>query len=268
MKLHLPKISETFLIPLWARASETRKREALVRDHPGLAMLSQIDYDFGKFSRARVSQVAVAVRTFILDREIHAFLAKHPQAVVINLGAGLDTRFLRCRREGVEWYDLDLPEATVTRRQFFEESDHYHILAGSVLEQDWMTSIPHDSRPVLLIAEGLSMYFSEEEVRQLLQNLAEHFPGAEMFMEVTDYRLVGKARYHDVLKKISDGLDFRWGWRRNRAALEAWHPRIQFLEEWCLFDFAKERWGWLGFFARLPAIRLTNGILRIRFTSS
>lgn len=266
MKLYLPQISETLLIPLWARAEETRKQDALVRDPQSLAMLSQMDYDFGKFSRAKVSQTAVAVRTFLLDREVLAFLAQHPQAVVINLGAGLDTRFLRCRREGVDWYDLDLPEVIAIRRKFFEESEHNHFWAGSVLEQAWMSAILHDSRPVLLIAEGLLMYFSEEEVRQLLRNLAEHFPGAEMLLEVTDYRLVGRGRYHDALKKVSDSLDFRWGWRPDRAALEAWHPQIQFLHAWYLFDFAKERWGWFGYFARLPGVRLTNGILHIRFT--
>jgi O-methyltransferase involved in polyketide biosynthesis len=73
-------------------------------------MVNQIDYDFSTFDKEWMTQLVVAIRTEILDRETKAFIARHPDAIVINLGCGLDTRFFRIDDGKIHWYNLDLPE--------------------------------------------------------------------------------------------------------------------------------------------------------------
>jgi O-methyltransferase involved in polyketide biosynthesis len=55
-------------------------------------------------------QISIAVRTEILDNATKEFMNKFPDAVIINIGCGLDTRFSRMDNGKVRWYDLDLPD--------------------------------------------------------------------------------------------------------------------------------------------------------------
>ena len=65
MKTKLSGVAETLLIPLWARAEETKRSDALIRDDFAVRLVEQIDYDFAKFARAKHSQTGVAVRSYI-----------------------------------------------------------------------------------------------------------------------------------------------------------------------------------------------------------
>ena len=45
------------------------------------------------------------------------FIAEHPDAVVVQIGAGLDARYERLGKpRSTAWYDLDLPEVIEVRR--------------------------------------------------------------------------------------------------------------------------------------------------------
>jgi O-methyltransferase involved in polyketide biosynthesis len=64
----------------------------------------------------------VSVRTLILDTAVREFLGKNGDAVIINLGAGLDTRFERLNDARISmWYDVDLPDVIDLRKRFFSE---------------------------------------------------------------------------------------------------------------------------------------------------
>ncbi len=86
---------KTLLIPLWARANESKHRDAIIKDELALEMIKQIDFDFSQFEKEWATQLYVVIRTEILDKAVKAFIAKNPDAVIINLGCGLDTRFFR-----------------------------------------------------------------------------------------------------------------------------------------------------------------------------
>ncbi len=65
---------------------------------------------------------------------------------------------------------LDLPESIQIRRHFFEETDRYHMIAKSVFDYSWINEIIA-VEPVLIIIEGLLMYFTDEEVEELINQL-------------------------------------------------------------------------------------------------
>ncbi|AKJ64826.1 class I SAM-dependent methyltransferase [Kiritimatiella glycovorans] len=154
MTAKLSGIPETLLIPLWARAVEGEEPDPIVRDDKAAEMVRQIEYDFAKFAKARLSQLGVAIRTMLLDRATSDFLRRNPDGVVVNLGAGLDTRRHRLGVE-TDWYEPDLAESLELRRRFFEETDRYRFLTASVFDTEWMEKVDDAGRPVLLIAEGL-----------------------------------------------------------------------------------------------------------------
>lgn len=266
MKTRLTGVEETLLLPLWARARETQRHDPIIEDSKAVELLRRIDYDFTRFDHDWKSQVAVAVRTRLLDDAVRDFLGRNPHALVVNLGSGLDSRFHRLDNETVQWYELDLPEVITWRRQYFKEHARYRFISASVMDTSWFKAIDRGDRPVLLIAEGLLMYFARHQVRSLLRHLVNAFPGAEMLLEVLAFGAIGMTHYHDTLWRFDAKL--KWSLADSHE-LEHWDRRIKLLNEWCVLDHHAERWGWLGLVAHNPWFRVLYGerIAHLRFTT-
>lgn len=263
----LSAVPETMLIPLWARAVETQREDSIIKDIRALDILSRIAYDFSRFEKAWMSQVGVCIRTMLLDRAVRNYLSNHPNAVVVNLGCGLDTRVERLSTEShALWYDLDLPEAIGLRRVFFRETARNRFIEKSFLDHSWMDDIATDGGTVLFIAEGLFMYFSEDEVRGLFRRLADRFPGSEILFEMLSPLLVGRSARHDALGRTGGKAEFRWG-LGNARKMEDWAPGIVFLEEWNYFDFHRDRWRFMKWPAKIPAFKngFNNRIVHMAF---
>jgi len=72
-------LSTTMLIPLWAKAVEYQRDDALLRDKEAARMLNMIDYDFAPFTKALSSQVGCCGRAKLLDdMAAHLFPPKPP----------------------------------------------------------------------------------------------------------------------------------------------------------------------------------------------
>ena len=112
-------LSETMLIPLWAKAVEQQRPQPLLKDAEAPRMLAMIDYDFDRFKGARMSQPGCCGRAALIDDEVRAFIRQHPDAVVAQIGAGIDARFERLGRPAITaWVDMDLPEVIALRERF------------------------------------------------------------------------------------------------------------------------------------------------------
>ena len=256
----LSEVPATLLVPLWARAEEQKRADPLVRDPKSAEILRALDFDFGRFRGGWMSQLGCCVRTAILDREVQAFLSDRPGAPVVNLGCGLDARELRMTGYGM-WYDLDLPEVIGLRERFFPETERVRRIACSVLDFGWMDRIAAEG-PVLIVAEGLFMYLSGEEVEALLRALGRRFAEAVLLVEMLAPLLVGRNGMHDTVKEAA----FRWSLRDSRD-FERMADRLRFDREWSYFDEARRRWRYLRLFRRIPWFRrnLNNRIVRLRF---
>lgn len=192
---NLKGISETLLVPLWARAVETKRPDHIIRDYKAVEMMEHIEYDFSKFDIREMPQISIIIRTELLDKATQTFMDKNPDAIIINLGCGLDTRFSRLDNGKVRWYDIDLSEAIRIRKYFFEETDRYHMIARSIFDYSWIDEIIAND-PVLIIAEGLLMYFNEKEVEEFINQLVKRFTQSEMILDVISSVVVEKRKEH------------------------------------------------------------------------
>lgn len=247
----LTGVPETLLIPLWARAVESSREDCIVKDDMAVDMISKIDYDFSKFDNSWMSQTGVAVRTQLFDDETRDFIERNPHGVVINIGCGLDTRFFRVDNEKIIWYDLDLPEPIRIKKNFLKETERYRMIVRSVFDYSWLDIIEQSDRPVLILAEGVLMYFKETEIRELMSKLAQKFKNGEMIIEVMPAMAVKGSKHHDTVNKV--GASFLWGIKSGKD-IEEYSPNIQFMYEKNFFDYHKKRWRWLGKIAVIPFI--------------
>ncbi|MGZ7118544.1 MAG: class I SAM-dependent methyltransferase [Methanobacterium sp.] len=207
------------------------------------------------------------MRTEILDKATKDFIEKYPKAVIINLGCGLDTRFLRVDNDKIHWYDLDLPEPIQIRRHFFEETNRYKMIAKSVFDYSWIEDIDTYDKHVLIIAEGLLMYFTEDEVKDMMNRLIDAFPGAEMLIETIPDSLAKKSQEQDLIKKqYNIEAHFQWGIKKGKL-VEKLNARIEFIEEWHYFDYHRERWKIIRWLSLIPTFknRFGNRIVHLKF---
>jgi len=260
----LTGVPETMLIPLYSRAIETQRPDGIINDEKAVEMMARIDYDFSRFADGNATQTGVAIRTEIFDEQVRAFIAANPDGVIVNLGAGLDTRYFRMDNGRILWYELDLPESIEIREKFISPDARHRYIAKSVLDFSWLDDI--EQRPAaLFIAEGLLMYFDEADVKMLILTLANRFSGAEMLLEVMGFSQARRTHLNDMVSKTS--AVFKWG-LRNTADIVAWDNRIAHLGDVSMYDRYAERWLALdlNWPASLSDLRNTvNRIVHLKF---
>ena len=240
----MDKIPETMLITLWAKATENQQRNPLLRDEKAAEIISKIDYDFSKFKKASFSQAGVCVRASLIDEEARTFIAAHPDAIVIQLGAGLDARYERLGCPPVtHWYDLDLPEAIELRRQFFEETDIRTFLPMSLFSPAWIDLVQAYHKPLLIIVEGVLMYFTQKEVKDFMVKLCNELTEATFVFDMLAYALVGHAKKHDSLGAMDKDRrpEFQWS-EKESAVMESWHPKIHLAKEYYMSEYDQGRY--------------------------
>ena len=234
-------VVETLLIALYARALEAQCPAPLVRDDKAIALVKQIDYDFSRFKLRGHDQATTIMRLREFDRQARGFLARHPEAVVIHISCGLDTRFERVDNGQVEWYDLDLPEVINLRHNLMDETVRCRFLSYSVFDRAWLDTVSiHAGRPFLFLAEGVLPYFEEAQVKDLVLLLKEQFPGAELVCDAMTPFMIRLHNLELIFSKISARL--HWGLKHGRD-LESWGVGIRLLDEWFYFDRPEPRLG-------------------------
>lgn len=230
VKLSLTPEQETTLITLYAKAQPDNP---LFFDPKALEILNQTDYDFNRLRVPYKTVILVCQRAKKIDSLTRQFLGEHSSGVVLQLGCGLDSRFLRVDNGEVIWYDLDMLPVVELRQKFFTESERYHMISSSVTESEWIESITVDERPLLVVAEGLLMYLDEADVRRLVLRLRETFPGCRLVADVFSRLAARSATNHPALK--ATGADIGWG-IDDPHEMETWATGIHLLEEWYFSD--------------------------------
>ncbi|MEM7306115.1 MAG: class I SAM-dependent methyltransferase [Planctomycetota bacterium] len=182
VSIDLEGVPETMLWPLWNRAIESPRSDALIRDPWAVELVERLDYDFAAhFDKPSVFH---PIRSRVADDLIRAHHARYgSEAIVVALGEGLDAQRLRTEVPAEQWVSVDLPESIETRRKLVPGAESERLIPRSALDTAWMEAVPRPGPPPLVTALGLLMYFEEEDVRGLLRSIGESFPGAEIFFD-------------------------------------------------------------------------------------
>ena len=181
-KVNLTGVMETMLVPLLARAKYSRTHPHLMQDLEAIRIVKELDYDFSIARRDSLATAGVAARTILFDDLVSDFIRRHPGATVVNLACGLDTRFPRVDDGTLCWYNLDLPEVMEIRARCIPPHARVKDLSVSVLDAGWPSRVVITGE-VLVVIEGLVMYFTAEEVRTLMAIIRDAFPRVTVLVE-------------------------------------------------------------------------------------
>lgn len=234
MKLNLSGVSETLLLPLYARAYY----HDILKDDKAVELVNNIDYDFESFrQKTGDSMLFCLTRTLHFDNEIQRFLLLNPNATIVDLGCGLDTGFYRNDNYKLRWFDIDLLCVIKLRNKLLHESCKRYFCAWlNIIESNFesLVYIKNENDKFLFLAGGLLQYFEESQVKELLIKLADNSPGAEFIFDCPSILLVNVFNEHMESQGLKD-INIKWG-LDDAKDLEKWSTKIKVVSQIPYFD--------------------------------
>ena len=260
--ISLPDVAETGMLTFYCHAIESQNPNPILVDEKAVEISRQLNPTFANSSSKLLRSLAkgkikkelvvhIALRAKKYDEYAIEFFKKHPDGVLVNIGCGLDSRFFRIDNGRMTCFDLDLPEMIGYKRNFYDETDRYHLIGASVFDYVWMDQVAREGkRPILFMAEGVFMYLDGRKVKDLILKLQSRFPGSELVCEVVTEFFTRKPWNQMVAMKLNQhgvGKDaaFTFG-IKNCREMETWNPGIKYLDHWSYFDTNHPRLGWVG----------------------
>lgn len=265
----LTGVAETLMITLYARVVETHRADSLFQDPKAVEIAQSTDYNFEKYAKGWSSQLGVVIRVQEYDRIVKDFLTTYPDAIVINLGCGLCTRFMRVDNGSIHWYEIDFPGVIELRRKFFEETDRYQFIAQSILDFTWIDQIQRSpNHPCLILMEGVAPYLTDADNRALISQIQHCLAPAEFLFDVLNKKTAKQSKRHDTVSKTD--AEFKSGIDSGKE-LEAWGTGIHLKDEiYYLTQFPNHPqrlpfWARYISFILMPLFKNSGRILHVTF---
>ena len=201
--------SKTLYIPLYGKAFVSKKG-IILSDKKAEEIWEKEKFPLGGKSKSKWLAYFMGMRSGVIDNWLSEKLSEKPESLVLHIGCGLDSRIERVKAPFGKWFDVDFPDVIGIRKEYFSETENYKMLGASAAETEWIKNLP-DSEKVFAVLEGISMYLSEEIIKNLFAALSEKFPEAEIIMDVYTEKAVKASRIknpiHEVGALPSFGVD-------------------------------------------------------------
>ena len=235
----LTPIEQTAFLTEYARALDSQWAKPILGDTLAHQVVGKIDYDFAGLGVQTSVVCQTALRAKMLDDRVRAFIGEHPDAVVVDLGAGLDSGFYRVGPPStVDWYSVDLPGITALRDEVLPAAAQSRSVPVSLTDEHWPDAIPAD-RPTMLVADGLFAFLTEPVIVAIFRRITDHFRSGELAFN--DYGRIGWASRVAIKlypqKMFKDvGSQFGYPGFKDAHHPETWNPNMRLAEEASLVD--------------------------------
>jgi O-methyltransferase involved in polyketide biosynthesis len=198
---------ETSLFTLYGKALQSASSDPVLQDPWAEEAIGRIDYDFSKLKVREYESRIIAIRSREFDVLTVRFLGELPDAIVVQLGCGMDSRVFRVDPpETVRWFDVDYADVIGLRRRLYPERPGYTMIASPLEEPGWLDTVPAD-RPAIILAEGVMMYLTPDVVESLLNRLTSHFTGGRLAFDAWNKMTLRGAQRRGIK---DTGATFGW----------------------------------------------------------
>ena len=206
--INLSSTASTLLITLYSRAAMS-KQNMILEDKKAEEIISLAGYDQKKLKVSKKLQALLTIRAYLIDDYSKKFIKKHNGICnIIQLGCGLDSRYIRINNKDVKWYDIDFYGTIEMRKKYYKNSNNYKMISSNVCNFNWINQIEELNKPTLIIGEGLFMYLSKDDNKQVLNKLANTFSNCDLIMDVFNTASVVFSRFAPSLKRVNASLSF------------------------------------------------------------
>ena len=273
-KIEKNTVQETLIIPLYARKVCSELYPNLYQDETAVRLINEIDYDFSdadKNARSlmqRFGSLEVSMRQNDLAFEVKDYLKIHPNAAVVNLGCGLDSTGRSCDNGSCKIYNLDFPDVIAVRNELLPAGDREQNIPCDLKDTAWFSEIDASSGAVFF-ASGVFYYFLTEQVKALVQAMADVFPGGVLVFDAanrTAVKMIAKTWLKSA--KIRD-VGAYFAVSAAPKEIGAWDSRLRVTSRGYMLGYNDLRdpsvGGFFRFLARVGDGMMKMQIVRIKF---
>ena len=242
----LSPVEQTLLIPLVARALGGELfPDRVCDDACALQVLERLGEDGRRYLTDPATVLNVLWRTGLIRHMAEQFFAQHPSAWGLNLGCGLTHYFQWLDNGENTWIDADLPDVMALRKRLLPaQPPRLRARTVDLQSPGWWGRMRLPKRaleqPVLVLCEGVLMYFDPEQVNAVLHEFAERAPaGSLLITDTVAGFVVGRAQWHASVGQTE--AQIHWG-VDNLHSLSDVHPRLRLLDS----HSVAPSHGWMG----------------------
>ena len=267
-KIEKNTVQETLILPLYSRKLCTELYPNLYRDETAVSLINEIDYDFSeaeKNSRGlmqRFGSLEVAMRQNDLAFEVRDYLKIHPNAAVVNLGCGLDNTGRACDNGSCKIYNLDFPDVIAVRNELLPAGDREENIPCDLNNTEWFSKIDASGGAVFF-ASGVFYYFLTEQVKALVQGMADAFSGGMLVFDAanrTAVKMIAKTWLKSA--KIKD-VGAYFAVSDAKSELSPWDSRLQVSSRGYMLGYNDLKDPSIGGFFRFLA-KIGDGMMKMQ----
>lgn len=195
----MDSVNKTLYIPLCGKAYVSA-RGLILRDPKAEQIWASEGFPLRGKAASKWLAYYMGMRAAVIDRWVESHLESAPEAVVLHLGCGMDSRAERVKRQGQSWFDVDFPDVIRERERYYSRTDNYHMLSSDIRMPDWLGAIPGGTGVVVM--EGVSMYLKPEELTELLDGLKAHFDRLYLLLDCYSSFAARASRYKNPVNDV------------------------------------------------------------------
>ena len=174
-------VNKTLYIPLYGR-SYVSKKGLFIDDKKAEEIWKAEGFSLKGKSKSKWLAYYMGVRSAVFDEWLKQQMVNATDAVIIHIGCGMDSRIIRVGNQNHKWYDVDFSEVIEERKRYYAETDDYKMIAGDARDCTWLTAI-EKKKSAIVVMEGVSMYLTVEEMRNLADSLCSHFESIMLLVD-------------------------------------------------------------------------------------
>ena len=196
----MENVNKTLYIPLYGKAYVSR-RGLFLNDKKAEEIWEAEGFPLKGKSKSKWLAYYMGVRSSVFDRWLESKLAEMPEAVVIHIGCGMDSRALRVSSAGHPWYDVDFPDVINERSRYYTESDSYKMIASDARDTSWMSQI-EKTGSAIVVMEGVSMYMTTAHLRCVTEALCRRFGELSLLMDCYSSLAAKMSKYKNPINDV------------------------------------------------------------------
>lgn len=176
----MDQVNKTLYIPLYGKACVS-KREIILHDPKAEEIWTAEGFPLKGKAASKWLSFYMGMRAAVFDSWLKDRLDVMPDAVVLHIGCGMDSRVRRVGASSCMWYDIDFPDVIAEREKYYQESEHYKMLDADARDPAFLAHIY--GKHAIVVMEGVSMYLKREELLHLLEQLCSRFEQVALLMD-------------------------------------------------------------------------------------
>lgn len=193
-------INKTLYIPLYGKAYVSKKG-IILHDTKAEEIWSKEGFELKGKSKSKWLAYYMGMRSAVFDDWLRTQMVCSEDSLVIHIGCGMDSRVERVGTGNHIWYDVDFPEVIQERRRYYSESEKYHMIASDVRTHQWLAQIPK-TKTAIVVMEGVSMYLRLEELKNVLENIRNHFERVYVLMDCYTVFAAKASKYKNPINDV------------------------------------------------------------------